>query len=154
MAIRPSMRALASPRPGISEKVVYYAKRLWVRTSWGPDSRVRPACEANARQRRPQIVGDIVQGLAHADDERLIFVEHAVEELGEVVEFIIGMADGNAGVELTGINDGTGSGDDFADWLHGTMGEEGAADEAEQDDGRHYREKGAAKRPEDRVAVA
>jgi hypothetical protein len=44
---------------------------------------------AQARQGRAQVVGDVVHGLAHGADEGLIFVQHRVEQLHHVVQFIV-----------------------------------------------------------------
>ena len=98
---------------------------------------------AQAGQRGAQVVGDVVERLAHGADEGLVLVEQGVEQAHQFVEFVVGLADGHAGIELAGADDGAGGGDDLAHGLHGAVGEEGAGQEAE-DDGQAADEEEAA----------
>ena len=98
-------------------------------------------------------MGDVVEGFAHGDDQRLVLVEHAVQQLGEVIQFVVGAANGDAGVELAGVNDRAGGGNDFAHRFGGAVGEKSAAGEAEDDDGSHHNEEDASERLEDGFAV-
>ena len=98
---------------------------------------------AQARQGRAQVVGDVVERLAHGADQGLVLIEQRVEEAHQFVEFVVGPADGHAGIELAGADDGAGGGDDLADGPHGAVGEKGAGQEAE-DDGQAADEQEAA----------
>ena len=79
---------------------------------------------AQAGQRRAQVVGDIIQGLAHGAEQRLIFVEEPVEHADQFVEFIVGGAERDAGIELAGADNRARGRDDLAHGLRGAVREE------------------------------
>ena len=88
---------------------------------------------AQAGQRRAQVVGDVVERLAHGADQGLVLIEQRVEQAHQLVELVVGLADRDAGIELAGADDGAGGGDDLANGPHGAVGEEGAGEETEDD---------------------
>lgn len=99
---------------------------------------------AESGERGPEIVGGVVEGFAHGADESLIAVEDGVEVGDEFGEFTGGGWGGNPGIETAGEDDGAGGLDDLADGAGSAMGEEGAAGEADEDDGRPDEEESAA----------
>jgi hypothetical protein len=60
-------------------------------------------------------VRDVVEGLAHGADESGVAFEHGIEEADHFIEFIVGLSDGNAGVEVARLDDIPGGGDEVAD---------------------------------------
>ena len=81
-------------------------------------------CAAKASQGRAKVVCNIVERFAHGTDERLIFVEKRIEKEDKFIQFVFGLAGGNASVELAGTDDRAGRRDNLADRLHGAMGEQ------------------------------
>ena len=63
-------------------------------------------------ERRAQVVRDVVEGIAHGADERLVALEHPVEEGDEFVDFVLGARIGHAGVQVAGLDDGADRADD------------------------------------------
>jgi hypothetical protein len=108
---------------------------------------------AQARQRRAEVVGDVIEGFTHAANERLVFVEHGIEEAGEFIEFVVGFARRNTGVEVAGADDGLGGGNNLAQRARRIPGEERAAGDAEQDDGRDDADEAGAERFEEEFVV-
>ena len=92
-----SARALARRRPGSALGLQGHLGRA-----------------AQAGQRRAQVVRDVVERLAHGADQRLVLVEQGVEQPDQFVEFVVGVADRHAGVQLAGADDGAGGGHDLA----------------------------------------
>ena len=72
---------------------------------------------------------------------------------GEFVQFVVGSADGDAGVEFAGVNDGAGGGDNLADGFGGAPGENCAADEANENNRGHDQQEHAPKRLEVRFTI-
>jgi hypothetical protein len=71
----------------------------------------------------------------------------------EFIQFVFGLAGGNAGVELAGANDGAGGGDNLADGLHGAMGEECAGKKSKDECGGASEVKIMADRVKQRLAT-
>ena len=70
---------------------------------------------AKAGQRRAQIVRDIVQRLAHAADERVVFLQHRVEESREVADLVVRFRQRHALVHAPGRDDILHRADELAD---------------------------------------
>ena len=56
-------------------------------------------------ERGAQIVGDVVERIAHGADERLVALEHPVEERDQLVDFILGARIGHARAHVAGLDD-------------------------------------------------
>ena len=90
---------------------------------------------AQARQRRLEIVRDIVGDLLQAVHQRLDALEHGVEIVGQPVEFVAGAGDRQPLAEIAG-HDGAGGLGHGVDAPQHAAGDEEAAGEAEHDDDR------------------
>ena len=106
-----------------------------------------------AGERRAQVVRDVVERIAHGADERLVALEHAVEERDEFVDFVLGARIGHAGAHVAGLDDGADRADDFADRAERAIGDESAAAKAERDDGDHDEKEDDAEVAQQFVAV-
>lgn len=92
---------------------------------------------AQAGEGGSEVMGDIIEGIAHALDELVIFLEHLIEEEGEFAEFVLGGAGGDAGVGLSGGEDGLDGGGEVTDGGESAVGDPGAAVGADDDDPDH-----------------
>ncbi len=102
---------------------------------------------AHPRQRRPQIMRDIVADLLDLAHQGLDAVQHLVQVFGNAVPFVMAAAQGDALVEAAG-HDGATGGVDLLDPSHGAAGHQharhggkredqnGAGDDGELDRGR------------------
>ncbi len=70
---------------------------------------------SETRQRRAQIVGDVVEGLLHAADQALVRREHLVDEPSQRVELVCGRPPRDARREITIVDDAPGSRGEGAD---------------------------------------
>jgi hypothetical protein len=57
---------------------------------------------AEAGQGGAQVVGDVVERLAHGADEGLVLVEQGVEQAHQLIKLVVGLPDRDAGIKLAG----------------------------------------------------
>src|SRR3546814_7321365 len=90
---------------------------------------------AQLGQRRAQVMGDGVRDIAHALDQLLDLFQHAVDDAGKLVEFVVGAAHRDALAEVA-VDDGNRRAIDALDALQDEASDQQAADhrEAERDD--------------------
>ena len=81
---------------------------------------------AETRERRAEIVGEVVEGFAEDADVGGVFVEEGVELCDEGGEFAAAAGAGHAGGEVTGFEDAAGGGGDGAERAGGAPREEDA----------------------------
>ncbi|MFM1943699.1 MAG: hypothetical protein RI897_2681 [Verrucomicrobiota bacterium] len=100
-----------------------------------------------------EVMGDIIEGIAHALYELVIFLEHLIEEEGEFAEFVLGGPGGDAGIGFAGGEDGLDSGGEVADGGEGAVGDPGAAVGADDDDPDHGEGEYPLEAAEERMAL-
>src|SRR5262249_54347637 len=77
-------------------------------------------------ERRPQIVGDRIGGVANALDQIFDLLEHQIDHLSELVEFVARVSCRQALYQVTRYDSGGGAVDDFDPTQHGAPDQETA----------------------------
>ena len=80
-------------------------------------------------------MGDVVQRAVHGGHEFVGAVEHLVEEGDEFGEFRAAVGGGDTLLEIAGVDDVLGGRGHGAERAHGAVGEEGATEDAEEENG-------------------
>src|SRR2546428_5790000 len=83
-------------------------------------------------------MSDVIEGIAHAFDQQLILIEHAIEQLREVVQLIVRLALGHTSIQVSRINNRLRRGYDLTDRFHGPMSKQSSPDKSEHNDRRHH----------------